>query len=415
MASALPPAQTEPAPATQRSSRMFALDILRGLACMLVLIGHMPIDYKLINPVIAGCISFVRRQGWLGVDLFFVLSGLLISGLLFKEIQSSGKIDLKRFWLRRGFKIWPCYFIAFGLMVTVGIVHNYHHGHWMKVYEAADNIPPNVFFFQNYMETDVQWPHSWSIAVEEHFYLALPLVLVGLLAIGRLRWLPGAVALGCAAVLALRLGEAGSTGDWTDIKYPTHLRADALLFGVLLGYFVAYFPQRLEKLRRFWPLALAAAGCVFVTVGLYRPHDNAFIYACGFTIIFLAFGSLVLTARLFPSFGQQGPKILTAPLHFLAFVGVYSYTIYLAHGIVFKVSFIRELSTILKHPAWKPCTFVITSIIGGILLSHVVERPFLKLREKWVPARKKAKPTEETPTIALPTTTAAPLPAKRAA
>jgi peptidoglycan/LPS O-acetylase OafA/YrhL len=70
--------------------------------------------------------------------------------------------------------------------------------------------------------------------------------------------------------------------------------------------------------------------------------------------------------------------------------------------------------SLVNHPAWKPCLFVTGSILGGILLSHVVERPFLKLREKWVPARKKV-PSQDAPTIAFPATTDVPVPTKRAA
>jgi peptidoglycan/LPS O-acetylase OafA/YrhL len=409
--------QSQTAPATaQTASRFFALDILRGLACMLVLVGHMPVDYQAINPMIGQCIGFVCRLGWLGVDLFFVLSGLLISGLLFKEIKSTGKINFRRFWLRRGFKIWPCYFIAFGLMVAAGMWHTYRHGQWDKFHKYADNIVPNVLFFQNYMDPAVQWPHSWSIAIEEHFYLALPLLLAGLLRTGLLRWLPGAIALGCVAVLALRLSESHTPGEWAAIKYATHFRADALLFGVLLGYFVAYFPQRLQRLRPFWPFAMVASIGVFITVGLVQLQDLPVVYAVGFTIIYLAFGALVLSARLFPDFGRTGSKLLTVPMNVLAFIGVYSYTIYIAHGVVFKFTFTRGLLTLSQHPAWKPCMFVIGSIVSGILLSHAVERPFLKLREKWVPTGKKPTPVPaEAPTIALPEATNAPLPVKRAA
>jgi peptidoglycan/LPS O-acetylase OafA/YrhL len=409
--------QSQADPATARSaSRFFALDILRGLACMLVLVSHMPVDYQAISPMIGQSISFVCRFGWLGVDLFFVLSGLLISGLLFKEIQLTGKIDFKRFWLRRGFKIWPCYFIAFGLMVAAGMIHACTHGQWDKFHKYADNIVPNVFFFQNYKDSTVQWPHSWSIAIEEHFYLVLPFLLAGLLAIGRLRWLPGTIGLGCVAVLALRLSESHTPGNWAAIKYPTHFRADALLFGVLLGYSFAYFPQRLQKFRPFWPFAIIASTGMFITVSLVQLDDFPVVYAISFTVIYLAFGSLVLSARLFPDFGRSGSKILTAPMNVLAFVGVYSYTIYIAHGVIFKFAFTRGLLTLSQHPAWKPCMFVIGSIVSGILLSHAVERPFLKLREKWAPSGKKSPLVSAgAPTTAPPWKAAAPLPAKRAA
>jgi peptidoglycan/LPS O-acetylase OafA/YrhL len=399
--------------AKPRVTRFFSLDILRGVACLLVLVGHMPMDYDDTGPVLDAIVSFFRRQGWLGVDLFFVLSGLLISGLLFKEIQARGKIDLKRFWLRRGFKIWPAYYFAFGLMVVSGMWHTAKHHQVKKYHELVSNILPNMFFVQNYMDPKMQWPHSWSLAVEEHFYLALPLILATLLYFGKIRWLPGVVAAACLGILACRLGAAHTQVDWQDIKYPTHLRADALMFGVFLGYLFAYYPKQLEKLKPFWPLALLASIAVCTTVGLVTLRESLFVYAFGFTVIYLIFGSLVLMARLFPDFGRTGPAVLKWPMHAIAFIGVYSYTIYLAHGVLFKLPIARNLLQKIDHSAWQCTIFVFGSIAGGIALSHLIERPFLKLRERLVPASR-TKTTNVDPVV-LPMITDVPVPTKRAA
>jgi peptidoglycan/LPS O-acetylase OafA/YrhL len=83
--------------------RLFALDVLRGFAIALVLFRHVPIAPDSSEPVL----GFLFGIGWAGVDLFFVLSGFLISGLLYREVDASGTIDFRRFWLRRGMKIWP--------------------------------------------------------------------------------------------------------------------------------------------------------------------------------------------------------------------------------------------------------------------------------------------------------------------
>ncbi|MDB4912953.1 MAG: acyltransferase family protein [Gemmatimonadetes bacterium] len=94
----------------RRSRRMFSMDIVRGVAVALVLLNHMPMGTL---PPATWFESFVRTlqdAGWVGVDLFFVLSGYLISRILFQEIDRTGTIALGRFWLRRGFKIWPSYF-----------------------------------------------------------------------------------------------------------------------------------------------------------------------------------------------------------------------------------------------------------------------------------------------------------------
>ncbi|HEY2881794.1 MAG TPA: acyltransferase, partial [Pirellulales bacterium] len=187
------------------SKRIFSLDILRGMACMLVLVAHMPLNKGIDRSTpVWRFIEQFRLVGWLGVDLFFVLSGLLISGLLFKEIQASGTIQLKRFWLRRGMKIWPAYYIMFGVWVATSLLYNWRHGLWPQLKVLASGIVPNLIFIQNYMQ-ELQWPHTWSIAVEEHFYLALPILLVVLVRVGKLKWLPAIVGLIAIAVLAMRI------------------------------------------------------------------------------------------------------------------------------------------------------------------------------------------------------------------
>src|SRR6266480_7271983 len=104
-----------------RGERFFSLDILRGLAACLVLWRHIPIKPRPSSWPGDAAVEILNRIGWCGVDLFFVLSGFLISNLLFKEFSQRGRIDLPRFWLRRGFKIWPSYFVCYGLMVLLNL------------------------------------------------------------------------------------------------------------------------------------------------------------------------------------------------------------------------------------------------------------------------------------------------------
>src|SRR5262245_40976793 len=161
--------------------RLFALDILRGIAACLVLARHLPND---LDPAPRGAeylLECIHRVGWCGVDLFFVLSGFLISSLLFKEYTRHGDLHLSRFWARRAFKIWPAYFVAYGLMVLSLLLGSYRVNDRTGVSTTLANVVPNVLFIQNFMADTVRWPHSWSIAVEEHFYLALPLLLTAII------------------------------------------------------------------------------------------------------------------------------------------------------------------------------------------------------------------------------------------
>jgi peptidoglycan/LPS O-acetylase OafA/YrhL len=374
--------------ACRPQKRFFSLDVLRGLACFLVLVGHMPLNYEQLNPTVGGVIYSMRRCGWLGVDLFFVLSGLLISGLLFKEIQSSGKIQYWRFLIRRGLKIWPSYFVVFGLLIGARYLDSWALGTEHNLEKLRAGLIPNCLFFQNYVEC-WRWPHSWSIAVEEHFYILLPLALIGLVVVRRLDLLPSIALSTCIAVLATRIVAVSFGAEWQEIKYRTHYHIDALLFGVLLGYGFAFAPARMETLKRWWSVILTGCAAVLVIVRMVYLKEQLYVYAVGFSVIYVAFGGLVALARLNPDWGTRGPLWLRAPTGALAFIGVYSYTIYLAHGVVFKLPYVVDTLGLVDHPAWAPSLFVIGSIAGGILLSHAVERPFLALRDRFVPSSRK--------------------------
>src|SRR5690242_15756489 len=96
-----------------KKSRSLQLDFLRGIAILLVLFSHAPIGSR--SGIFTHLTGAMVRFGWTGVDLFFVLSGFLVGGLIFAELRKGARFDAKRFLIRRGFKIWPAYaiFIAF--------------------------------------------------------------------------------------------------------------------------------------------------------------------------------------------------------------------------------------------------------------------------------------------------------------
>ena len=141
-----------------RRGRLPQLDVLRGIAILLVLLAHQPIPKA----------SQLAHFGLTGVDLFFVLSGYLIGGILLAERYSRGRVGVKRFYFRRAVRIWPPYYACLALTLAVA---------------AAAGLParlalPYIAHVQNYYETlPGLAQHFWSLAVEEHFYLLLPLAL----------------------------------------------------------------------------------------------------------------------------------------------------------------------------------------------------------------------------------------------
>jgi peptidoglycan/LPS O-acetylase OafA/YrhL len=359
---------------------MFALDVLRGVAVTLVLLRHMPIKPQAGEHVT----DFFFELGWTGVDLFFVLSGFLISGLLFAEASRNGAIDFRRFWLRRGLKIWPAYYLAYGVFAIATLVGNHFlHKPMPRIGELS-----NLVFIQNYFPLDDRWPHSWSLAIEEHFYLLLPLLLIALLRLGQLRRLPIIAAGLCVAILVARCVAAATTDyTWEDFYYPTHFRADSLLVGVLVGYAHHYHPALLRRLARAWPLLVGAAvGALLLAYFVPLENGSAFPYTFGFTLLAIGFAGAVIVVAVHPDAGRRNPAARG-----LAWMGVYSYTIYLVHSVVWRFPGVDHAVTKLRahtiDSAWvNRIGFWIASIVGGYVLSRLVERPVLALRAKWLPA-----------------------------
>lgn len=133
------------------------LDILRCIAVFSVMILH------------GNIWPFFGRIGWVGVDLFFVLSGFLISGLLFSEYKTRNSISFKRFFIRRGLKIYPAFYL---FLFLTGILSRIV----FRTHLQVTNYLHEIFFTQNYWQG--VWDHTWTLAVEEHFYVFLPVLLL---------------------------------------------------------------------------------------------------------------------------------------------------------------------------------------------------------------------------------------------
>ena len=369
--------------------RLAALDVLRGVAVLLVLFNHMPakdIHWRLL--------SGIRSFGWTGVDLFFVLSGYLISSLLFRELEATNTLNIGRFLLRRGLKIWPSYYVAYGIMLL-------SHSASLALQGRSRQLPalllpqwPNLVFVQNYAPAATRWTHSWSLAVEEHFYIALPVLLLFLWKTGKAALLPCICALVGICTLVARLLCAHAWGySWDALYYPTHLRADALMFGVFIGYLHASRPDLFRTFASRCRFAIPAVLIVPILANAFPLQSSSFVPTVGFTLFYAAYGILVTVGAEYPGiFSVYGTRTLARSLRFL---GRYSYTIYLAHSVVFELSGATPIMSFVHRMggAWaQPVAFFIVSIAAGIVLSRFVELPILTLRDKWIPANRRPSP-----------------------
>jgi peptidoglycan/LPS O-acetylase OafA/YrhL len=345
----------------QLKSRNQQLDLLRGIAILLVLGRH------------HDTIPFWSRIGWSGVDLFFVLSGFLISGLLFSEYKKYGQIDIKRFWIRRGFKIYPPFY---GLMLFTIIYSLLRY----KIVPRA--VLADLFFLQNYFPP--VWTHGWSLAVEEHFYLLLPLVLWLMMKLFKssedpFHWIP-LVSIGLTVLcLFLRISVASGGGlDWNRIIFPTHLRVDALFAGVTLGYYREFQPHLFQQRHQY---GLCIMGVLLLVPGLFLGN-LVFLGTIGLMLTFSGFACIVAWATNRRPFTNPMAKLL-------AWIGNYSYSIYLWHAVPSYFLFPQLHLSLLSFAG-----YVFLSLALGIAMAKLLETPSLLLRDKWFPSRTTALQTE---------------------
>lgn len=348
------------------------LDVLRGLAIVLVLGRHLPAEVSSI-PWLGAVLPLWRQIGWAGVDLFFVLSGFLVSGLLFREYRKNGGVRVGRFFIRRGLRIYP----AFYLMIAVSLVLSP-----LPLTEYR-RVLGEIFFIQNYF--DHMWLHTWTLAIEEHFYLFLGLSAALLPRLrkrdpfGALPWIWAA-----AAVLCLYFRQISPPLAGAEILSPTHKRVDALLFGAVLSYYYWFDREALETAVRKYRWALAAAAVFFLSFLFRFPLEGGgMILRLGLTWTYLGFG-LVMLLFLFAG-KYRGQDVLSKGL---AFLGVRSYSIYLWHlpAAFFVAAGIVRYVPFFHSPAWASVIYLISAVAIGSASYLWIERPVLAWRDRRFPS-----------------------------
>src|SRR5687767_10449228 len=236
----MPVQSTSPHEATDssrtREGRRLDLDVVRGLAIVLALGWHFSGEQS--GNVVLDALTWPGRSfGWAGVDLFFVLSGFLLGRLVLNEQARTGRFDGRRFTARRLLKLWPVLYVFLAVQALAGPEP------WTSY------LWQNALHVQNYAGTSLS--HLWSLAVEEHYYLALA-VLFPLFARrrGSPRLLASILVGVLVAALVLRIwGTAAGVSD-VRLQWRTHFRVDSITAGLLLALVSVHWPERFEQLRR---------------------------------------------------------------------------------------------------------------------------------------------------------------------
>ncbi len=304
-----------------------ALDGLRALAVTAVLLYH-------------GQVAWVPG-GFLGVDLFFVLSGYLITTLLLAEWEAGGGIDLKGFWARRARRLLPALFLMLAAVAAYGALLAPPAGRARLRWDGLATLGylANWRFATSHLSYFAQFgdpsplTHMWSLGIEEQYYLLWPLLLLGLLGLAGRRArkglrtpLLGLVLLGAlgSALLMAALYQPGS--DPSRVYYGTDTRAQALLLGGALAIALARFGR---PLPRQLADSLGVAGLAGLCALLLRVPDTAgWLYRGGFALAAVAAAGAIVAAVQPEGDGRVRELLSLAPL---PAVGRISYGLYLWH------------------------------------------------------------------------------------
>jgi peptidoglycan/LPS O-acetylase OafA/YrhL len=375
-------------PAAPLASHMPALDGLRGLAILLVIV-HMLGALDVTTGLYGRALSYVMTVGWIGVQLFFVLSGFLITGILLDTARATNY--LSGFFARRVLRIFPLYYVtlvaAFVILPLAGIVppaleHDRHHQIWLWIY-LSNWVKP-------FAAASAMFPHFWSLAVEEQFYLVWPFF-IRAVSPRRCIQVCGVVMVG--AIVARDFWWEPH-GDIFGATYAfTVCRMDALAAGA-----AAAAALRIPSLRARIVAhrgALAAASLGVLVAGALVTHkyslEQRFEVCAGYTFLAIGFALIVLAAAAADTTGARGWASLlrAAPLRS---IGKYSYGMYVFHKLLHDYLgriLLEKLSLDRVHSPRDATLYLalgLTLTFGLAVLSYqLFERRFLRMKDRFEP------------------------------
>lgn len=337
--------------------RIPSLDGMRAASIVLVILGHNRLWHPWgTAPQLEPLVGLVSN-GDLGVSVFFVISGFLITTLLVREVEATGTVGLRNFYLRRAFRIIPAYYVFLLTLMALS---------WGRVIAVpAGTMWSSVLFLRNYLtpvehSTDWYTAHCWSLSVEEQFYLFWPVCLA---ALGRRR----AVWLSSGLIAVAPLSRITTYALWPDmrreINYLLHTRVDTLMWGCLVALLfdsVAFSALRVKLYRLRVPLIAA----LFVSIAspwLRQRFQGAYLFTVGYG----AEGACITAVMLWAvecSGGIIGRLLNCRPIVHL---GTVSYSAYLW----------QQLFTSFPLPL-----FIAATLAAAEVSYWLVEKPFLALR-----------------------------------
>jgi peptidoglycan/LPS O-acetylase OafA/YrhL len=366
--------------ALQPSPRVHGLDTLRALAIGLVMQHH----YVLFVSR-ADTFGWVGEIGWVGVDLFFALSGYLIGNQIFAAMRSPEGFSLRHFYGRRLLRTLPNYYAVLALYFLSPVFRN----------DFA--LPPLwkfLTFTQNInLQPGTAFSHAWSLCIEEQFYLLLPAAALSIAALrGSLRWAWAAIAATLGVGMLARgvlwnelvEGNARAMNHYYKyIYYSSFCRFDELVAGVALALLKNYHAGLWRRLTGHGNLALMAGiALTALTFALFLSDHLGFAMTLvGYPMLALGFSLLIVAAL------SERSVLRTTRIPGAGSLALWSYAIYLTHKQVCILA-----AGPLAARGYGPESLVaigvslVLSVLSGWVLYRLVETPFMALRSRYLPS-----------------------------
>jgi peptidoglycan/LPS O-acetylase OafA/YrhL len=367
------------APPARLHKHMPSLDGLRGVAILLVLLHHLTGSMNAEFTVNQRFNNWAEL-GWTGVDLFFVLSGFLITGILYDAKQKPN--FFRNFYARRALRIFPLYYTALALVILISPVLVYlklkgtASPMWISIY--ATNF---VISFKGLGAFGVL-DHFWSLAVEEHFYFIWPAVVFFL---SRKKVMMVAVAFFLISPILRILTMDGSEYLPIASYMATPMRMDSLAAGAFIALLVRG-PKGMEGLLRPAAMVAGTMFVVFFAMVIFRhskSHQDLVIGTVGLSVLWAMYGSVLILAL------NWKPLESMMMLPVLRWFGKYSYGLYVWHPIIFMLVFHNDVARRLRHgsglmPELASAAVALTVMFAVTLLSwHLWEKQFLKFKHRF--------------------------------
>lgn len=348
--------------------RLPGLDLLRAIAIVWVMLFH-----SYLVGGLGDSFRWLQWNGWIGVDLFFVLSGYLIGLQLLTPLSQGQPLEFGRFYLRRAFRTVPAYLAVVAVYFA------------LPAAREAPGIQPlwqflsySVNFLIDY-EHNQAFSHVWSLCVEEHFYLVFPLLSWWLARRGSTRAFVGLCLFVILGGMLLRgwLWLHMQRPFVEVIYYPSYNRLDGLLAGVVLATIQAYRPALWTRLQASagW-LLLAGLAITGAALALFQNRTGLPASVAGYPL--LSWGlALVVAACTSPACWAARWRVPG-----VGWLALISYSLYLDHKLVFHL----VQDTLAAHPNVHGVAaftvYAAATLAGGALLHYAVERPFLRWRDR---------------------------------